>query len=171
MRRILPLVLLAFSLTGTCASKKWDRLEADEKEHYTALKVFMDDKQRKAWLKLKTREERDAWLKAERLWDRWYQFDDRMQELILGGKVHTGWPEAALLMAWGPAHGTKRLAGRNAQRSEMLTYNFEVQPGGQVLVWTPDSRTAHTAVRRYRVEVILDDGIIAEMNEEDGWGK
>jgi hypothetical protein len=169
MKRLLPIALLAVSLMGTCANKKYDRLEAEEKEHYTALKVWMDDKERKAYLKLKTREERDAYLKSKGYWDRFYQYDDRMRDLILGGKVHPGWKEDALVMAWGPSHNTKRLAGRSAQRSQILTYLFEVQPDGAILIWTPKSTTDHLAVRRYRVEVILDDGVVAELREREGW--
>lgn len=169
MKRLLATSLLVASLFGTCANKKFDRLEQAEKDHYTALKVWMDKKERKAFLKLKTRDERDAWLRDNNLWERFYQYDDRVRELIVEGNVKIGFEQAALLMAWGPAHVRKKLVGRPAARAEMFTYFIEVTKDGQHLFWTPASKESNFAVKKYRKEVILHDGIVAEINEQDGW--
>ena len=86
MRRSVAVVLLPLLLLSTMASKL-DRLEADERARFESLSVYMSDDQEKAYLKLKTRELRDAWLKSEKLWDRWYKFEDDMREAILASKA------------------------------------------------------------------------------------
>ncbi len=169
MKKTLLSTLLLVSLMGTCGDRKWDRLEQEEKDHYTALKVWMDAKERKTYLKLKTRDERDGWLQAMDYWDRFYQYDARDREKILKGEVMKGWTLDMLTMSWGPAHLRKRMSGRQASRSEMLVYHFEIAADGRVLVWTPNSKETHTATGFYRMEIILDDGAIAEMNKRDGW--
>lgn len=167
MRRLAPW-LLALTLLGT-AGAKIDRLEAYERDHYTALKVFMTDKERKEFLKKKTPEDRDQWLKEKRLWDRFYQYDEARREAIVKGDVQIGFTYDQLLMAWGKPFDRKRLTGRDAARSELYVYRFEVAPSGAVMVWVPGSRTTHKAIEKYQVDVYVDDQKVTRLDKKDGW--
>lgn len=169
MRRLRPL-LLTLLLVTSVANKKLDRLSDTERDHYHALKVWMTEKEIKDWLKLKTEDERNQWLKDKGYWVRFYQYDERLRQAILDGLVAVGWTQDMVLMSWGPPHERRRNTGRQAQRSETLVYRFEVTPEGEVLVWEPDSKTAYLAVDKYRYEVVVDDGVVAELNRKDGWG-
>lgn len=168
MRRSVAVVLLPLLLLTTMASKL-DRLEVDERARFESLSVYMSDDQEKAYLKLKTRELRDAWLKEQKLWDRWYKFEEDMRDAILAGDVRVGWPQEAVYLAWGLPVEQLRLLRNGADRSEKLVYLIEVTSDGQVLVWREGSKVTQDVVERYRYELILDDGFVAEKNRKPGW--
>lgn len=168
MNRFRLLTLLGLLLLGS-ANAKLKRLSPAEAEHYRALKVWMDDDDRKAFLKLKTEEERNAWLRDARLWDRFYQFSELERQQILAGDLRLGWPLDKVLMAFGPPHVRKRITGRDAARSEQYIYKFEVTPDEQVLVWQPKSKATHTAIRFFRLELMIDDGMLTVIDKRDGW--
>ena len=48
----------------------------------------------------------------------------------------------------------------------MLTYRFEVQEDGTVLLWEPGSKTEYKAVRLFIREVVIDDDNVVEIREE-----
>ena len=158
---------LVLGMPAQAASTK--RLSAEEKDRFVAVRVFMGEKEQKKWLKLKTQEERDGWLKQQGYWDRFYQFDEDTREKIVAGEVDVGWEQDALLMAWGMPHQRKRLTGRPATRSEMFVYRFEVDLEGYVTVWKPKSKTAHRAMKLYQVDVVLDDARVSELRRKDRW--
>jgi hypothetical protein len=165
MARPHALFLLA-SLTFLTAAK-FDKLESNEQAHVRALSVFMDKDQTKAFYKLKTPEERNAYLQELKLWDRFYQFDDQKRQQIVASEVQVGFELDALFMAWGAPFAKNRLTGRNASRSERLVYRFEVDADGFA---TPLSRrAAYKAVDRYQVEVIVDDNIVTKLTEKATW--
>lgn len=168
MKRLLPVFLGLLLVVGS-ANRKLDRLSDAERDHYDALRVWMDKKERKQFLKLKTQEERDAWLKAQGLWERFYQYDEDERDEIVGGAVEVGWTLDKVLMAWGPAHNRQRLAGRQAQRAEKLIYRFEVTPDKKVLVWEPKSRATQSAIKFFRRELILEDSVLVEIEQLEGW--
>jgi hypothetical protein len=165
--------LRTYLLTGlvffSCANKKLDRLSDAERECYDAVRVWMDAKEIKAYLKLKTEEERNQWLKDHKLYDRWYGYDERIRQAIRDGRVTVGMAEDMVLMAWGAPTERRRNTGRPAQRSETLVYRFEVSDDGEVLVWAPDSRETQNAVEFYRMHVVIDDGVVAEIEKRKGW--
>lgn len=167
MRRLAPWIL-ALTLFATLGSKL-DRLEDYERDHYFALRVYMDKKERKQYLRNKTPEARDQWLKDHGYWERFYKYDERRREAILNGEAAPGWSEDMIFMAWGRPFDRKRLTGRNASRSVLLVYRFEVAPDGAVLVWVPKSKTTHNAVEKYQLEVYVDDGKVREIKKKDGW--
>ena len=159
-------VLLVTSLVLLTAGK-FEKLEPAEQDHFRALQVYMDKGQVKAFYKGKTPEERNAYLKAEGLWERFYQYDDAMRKDIVNGDVRLGFERAALYMAWGAPYIKNRLTGRRASRSERLVYRFEVDKDGYA---TPLGRkTDYKAVDRYQVELIVDDDIVTEMQEKSDW--
>lgn len=160
---------LGLLLGNTANAGSLKRLSEVEKDHYQAVKVFMGDKEKRKWLKLKTREERDAWLKHRKLWDRFYQFDEDIRKKIVDGEVEIGWKQDAVLMAWGMPHQRKRMTGRPAVRSEMFVYRFEVDFEGYVTVWKPKSKTAHRAMKLYQVDAVLDDERVTELRRKDKW--
>jgi hypothetical protein len=166
MRRSHLLILGA--LAWLTAGNKLDRLTDAEYSHYRALRVYMDDKERKDFLKLKTTEERDQWLKDAELWDKFYQHPDHIRQLIVEGDVQTGWTRDMVYMAWGAPFQKQRLTGRPAGRSELLVYRFEIDKDG---VATPlvGKKTDYKAVGHKQIELILDDDIVTEMEDKGDW--
>lgn len=161
--------IVATSLANAAFAGKIDRLEPEEQAHFRALKVWMDDKEEKQFLKLKTREERDAWLKDKGYWERFYQYDKTERQHILDGDLKIGWTEDMVLMAWGPAYTRRREILADAARAETLVFRFEVSPEGKVLVFVPGSTTYHEAKKLFRMHVLLADGKVRSMTKEDGW--
>ena len=143
------------------------RLDNQEFDHYYALRVYMTEEQRKYYLKLKTRDERDAYLKKLGLWDTFYSFEPEEREDIVAGNVQIGWTKKKVEMAWGAPDSRKKAIGRAASRSEIYTYRFEQQEDGSVLVWEPNSKTVYKAIRLFVKEVIIDDDIVMEIKEKD----
>ncbi len=159
----------SLALSGCSIDRKVKKLDNEEFKHYYALKVWMDPGEKKAYFKNKTREERDAWLKEQGLWDKFYQYEPHIREQIYGGEVQIGWTRDMLLMAWGKPVDRGRPAGRNAQRSVMFLYRFEETQDGGVLVWEPGSKTEYQAARLFRREVYIDDGVVAEIRDKNGF--
>lgn len=156
-------------LSTSALAKPIDRLSSAERDHFQALSVWMDDKEERAYLKLKTEEERNAWLKEKGYWNRYYQYDAQTRDQILGGKVAVGWTQDMVFMAWGAPHDKRRLLGRNARRSEALIYRFEVTPDGAHLIWAPKSKATHNAVQLYHYVLTVDDAKVVKMERNEGW--
>lgn len=167
MRRLTTAVLLASLLLSTAAKR--EPLSPDEQVHFAALKVFLSDKERKTFLKLKTEGERDAWLKAQRLWDRFYALDARQRQDVSEGKVQKGWTDDMVFMAWGAPHERRRLGVAQASLSELFVYFVEVTSDGKVLLWTPGSQQTHGAVDKYRWELKVFDHKVVAMDRRPGW--
>jgi hypothetical protein len=133
----------------------------------------MTGKELKTWGKLKTTAERDAWLKNNgapiKYWERFYQYNDDIRAAILAGEVRTGWTQDRVFMAWGQPYMKKRLTGRNAGRSELLTYRFEVTAAGDVLLWEKGSKETYDAVEKYTMELFVDDAVVTEIAKRTGW--
>ena len=164
MRRPLMLAaLLAFLVAG-----KLDKMSGEERAHWRALRVFVEKKDQKKWLKLKTQEQRDAWLQERDLWDRFYEHEPFVREQIVAGDVKLGWDREMLYMAWGAPSQRLKLTGRAAARSERLIYRFEVDGEGFASVLT-DGKPDYKAVDRYQVNVILDDNVITDMMRLEDW--
>jgi len=164
------LLLLVFSvaLSSGCGYKhNVKNLSDAEFDHYYALRVFMDDDQIKTYLKKKTEDERDAYLKELGLWDRFYSETPKTREDIVRGNVQIGWTQDMVLMSWGHPYEFRKLAGRAAERSEQWVYRFEKGEDGAVRVWTPDSKTYYKATRLFVREVTLDDGKVTVIDEKD----
>lgn len=162
------LILLVALSTG-CTGRQMKRLSDAEFDHFYALRPYMDDDARKEYLKLKTEEERNQYLKDQGLWDRFYQYDADQRDEIVAGAVQVGWTKDMVLMSWGAPYDKRKLAGRKATRSEALVYRFEQHEDGALIVWEPNSKTEYKAVRLFRREVILDDDVVAEIVEKDNW--
>lgn len=162
--------LFILLLLGGCSwESRVNRLSETEFQHYYALRPFMTEEKRKAYLTLKTEEERNAYLKQVGLWDMFYKYDDHIRQLIVEGGVQNGWTKDMVLMAWGAPYDKRALAGRPAPKSELLVYRFEGHEDGTVLVWVEGSKTEYKAVRRFLREVYLDNDMVTEIIEKDGW--
>ena len=162
-------LLLFLALAGCSWESRVKRLSETEFSHYYALKPFMSEEQRKAFLTKKTEDERNAYLKQQGLWDRFYKYDDHIRKLIVDGAVQTGWTKDMVLMSWGPPFDKKKPLGRPTPRAEMLIYRFERHEDGSVLVWVPNSKTEYKATERFTREVILDADVVSEIVERPGW--
>ena len=151
------------------------RLDDQEFDHWYALRVYMSDEQKKAYLKKKTREERDAYLQSEKLWDKFYQYEDRIRDKIVAGEVQAGWTLDMLEMAWGRPYDQQMAIGRQAVRSVKYVYKFELhektnkegQVQQNILLWEPNSKTVYKAKQCFKQEVIVDDNVIAEMEKKN----
>jgi hypothetical protein len=174
-------VILGVLLLAGCGWEGRVKLLSDaEFDHYYALKPFMEDSERKAYLKLKTEEERNGWLKAngcrellgkqECYWDRFYKYPENIRQGIVEGAVRNGWTREMVYMAWGSPWDRLSLVGRPAAKSEMFVYRFEKHEDGTVLVYVPDSKTAYKAVSRFTREVYMDNDQVTEIVEKPGWG-
>lgn len=167
--RTLAIALLAGSLLTGCLSAKIKRLSDVERDHYYALRVFMGEDTNKAYLKLKTEEERNALLQKLGLWEKFYRYDEHIRDKIIAGEVQEGWTEEQMFMAWGEPYDRRRLTGRPAARSELFVYRFEVAPDGVIRVWSPSSKTAYKAVDFYQIEAYVDDERVTEMERKEDW--
>jgi hypothetical protein len=163
MRALVLAIGLSLALTGCSYKKRVKHLSDEEFTHWYALRVFMNEGERKTYLKLKTEEERNEWLQVNGYWDHFYQYEPHIRQLIIDGSVQRGWTKEMVYMAWGHPIDKRRLPGRQATRSEMLMYKFERHADGGVMLWEPASKTAYGAVGFFRREVILDDDVVAEV--------
>ena len=169
--RLLSVVAMGFLVvsiaTGCSIDRKLKNLDDQEFQHYYALKVYMDEPQVKTYLKLKTRAERDGYLKKRGLWDKYYEYEVHVREAIYNGRVEVGWTKDMVLMAWGRPIDRGRVAGRQATRSERYIYRFEENQEGAILVWEPGSKTQYKAARLFSREVVFDNDVVAEINTKD----
>ena len=155
------------NMTGCGYERFQKRLTSQEFDHWYALRVYMTEEQRKTYLKYKTSDERDAYLKQLGLWDRFYKYEADQRESIVSGDVKIGWTKDMLEMSWGAPYDRKKAIGRNAVRSEIFVYRFEQQADGSILVWEQNSKTAYKAVRLFIREVFVDDDVVMEIKEKD----
>ena len=173
MRRLLPLLVIAL-LAGGCWKKRIKHLSAAEFDHYYALRPFMDETLQKGFLKGKTEEQRNEYLKTHSfqekpLWDLFYGYEEAQRAAIVAGEVALGWDKNMVLMAWGAPFDKKKLVGRPAVRSEMLIYRFEVAEDGTVMVFDPEEGSSYHAIRHFTREVTLDDNKVTALDEREGW--
>lgn len=167
MRAQIPLFLVGLLVLGSASKVK--RLSDVEQDHYQALRVWMNEDQNKAFLKLKLEEERNQYLKDQGLWERFYKYPDFVREKILLGELEVGWTEDMVYMAYGAPFKKKRLTGRPAARSELLVYRMEVSEDGAHMPWVPGSKTTYKAVDKYQIEVYVDDEKVTEIDQKDDW--
>ena len=160
-------MMLLTWLLGCSYERFQKRLDTQEFSHWYALRVYMSEEQKKAYLKLKTRDERDNYLKKSGLWDRFYKYDESVREEIIAGDVREGWSRDMLEMSWGAPYERQKAIGRQAVRSEKYIYRFEQQADGVVLLWEPNSKTVYKAVRLFVREVIIDDDVVVKISERD----
>lgn len=163
------LALMILTLGAGCWEGRVKHLSNAEFDHYYALRPFMSEEQREAFLKLKTEEERNQYLKDQGLWDRFYKYTDEERQTILEGKVAPGWTKEMVYMAWGAPHDRQKLVGRSTHLAERLIYRFEEQPDGSILVWEPNSKTEHSAVRLFIQAVELENDKVVAVTQKDGW--
>ena len=165
-RALIATALVAIALmTG---GSKLSRLSDAEYAHYRALRVFMEEDARKDWLKLKTPEARDQALKDAGLWDKFYAHNDEVRQQIVEGDVRVGWTRDMVYMAWDVPFERKRLTGREAQRSELFVYRFQLDKEG---VATPvvNKGVDYKGVGERQIELLVDDDVVVEMKEKDRW--
>lgn len=164
LRRIVAVCAIATCLVAG----KFEKLSDAERDYYRALRVFMSDKDSKRWLRLKTPEDRRDWLVERGLWDRFDRHDENVRRQIVEGDVRVGWSEEMVYMAWGAPFQRQRATGRQAERSTILVYRFEVDDEGYASP-VVGKKADYKAVYRYQVDVFIDDGVVTEMPEKKGW--
>jgi hypothetical protein len=178
-KRLALLTLVLFSVTGCSISALKKRLDSEELNHYRALRVYLDGPdsrgkrakiERKEYLNLKTRPERDQWLKDKELWDKFYKYPPHIRQKIIEGAVQVGWERHMVYQSWGHPYSRKKLPGRKASRSELLIYRFEQLKDGTIQLWVPGSKTEYKAARLFTQELFVDDDKVTEMQQKNkGW--
>jgi hypothetical protein len=73
----------ALSIIGCGYERFQKRLDNQEFDHYYALRVYMTEDVRKTYLKIKIREDRDAYLKDRGLWERFYKYEADNSSIVL----------------------------------------------------------------------------------------
>ena len=170
MTRTLLIALAGATLLSACGiDRKAKKLSDAEFDHYYALRPYMNDDAKKAYFKNKTEAERNTWLQEAGLWDRFYQYPEDVRALIVAGEVTSGWTKDMVMMAWGAPYDKQKVAGRPATRSERLVYRFELHGDGTIYLWSEDSNTTFKAASFFRREVVLDEDVVAEIVQKDGW--
>jgi len=169
MRTALVFTLAALTLAGCGYERHMKRLSDAEFDHYYALRPYMNEDSRKTYLKLKTEEERNAFLQEKGLWDLFYKYDAETRDSIVAGDVQVGWTKDKVLMAWGRPYDKQKLTGRQAQRSERLVYRFEKHEDGTILVWEANSKTEYKAIQLFQRDVLMDDDVVVEITQRDRW--
>jgi hypothetical protein len=156
-------------LLGTAG--KMDKLADYERDHYGALVVWFEDekKETKEWLKLKTPQERDQWLKDKGYWNHFYKYGEVEREEILAREPKIGWTQDMVYMAWGAPYRKTKSTKRTAQDTTILTYRLIVDKDGKHRIYKPKSKETYKAIKRYQAELTMDERVLTEMNEKDGW--
>lgn len=162
-------LLVLVGLSGCSVDRRVKKLGPEEFQTYYALRPYMTEDVKKTYLKLKTEEQRNQYLKDQNLWDIFYKYSASERDLIIAGDVQVGWMKDMVLMAWGKPYDKRKLVGRQATRSELLVYRFEVQPDGAILVYEPGSKTEYSSVRHFERRLTLDDDRVTAIEERDGW--
>lgn len=169
IRWTVALALVAGSLfPGLAEASKLSKLSEQEQIEYRVFRAFMSEDDQKAWLKMKTPEERTAWLKDHHLYEKFYGESPDVRDLIVAGKVAVAWTRDQVYLAWGNPFQKQRLTGREAQRSELLVYRFEVDKEGYATPVT-GKKEDYKAVDRYQIELVVDDDVVAELVKKAGW--
>ena len=172
------LIFALATLVGCSMSHYKKRLTDAEKAHYRALEVYLDQPdadnrrpktERMSFLKLKTENERNAWLKNKmlpssggegNLWDKFYQYEPHIRERIDRGEVQEGWTLDMVYMSWGRPMKREKPPACDASRCWRYIYRFEQLEDGQIQVWVPGSKDEYRAVRIYDREVEVGDNMV-----------
>jgi hypothetical protein len=169
MRNILVFVLMILLLGACSVNRRIAKLPEHDYQHYQVFRSFLGQEGVKHFVKFKTSEQRDAFLKEKGLWDMFYKYSDEERQAIVDGEVTKGWTKDRVLMAWGAPYDKRALAGRKAMRSELLVYRFESAADGTIRIYEPGSKTVYKAVRRFSRRLILDDDKVVELEEVNAW--
>ena len=164
-------LLMLLGLGNDAQAGSLKKLQAYERDHYEALRVFFKDekKETRIYLGLKTPAERDQWLKDAGYWDKFYKYDEQERAEILGREPKLGWTQDMLYMAWGPPFEKLKSTKRTAADTRILVYRMEVTKDGEHMVWAPKSKETYKSVKQYTAHITLDDYVISDIQEEDGW--
>ncbi len=172
------LVFALATLMGCSISHYKKRLSAEEATHYRALEIYMDQPdasgerpttERLAYLKLKTEDERNQWLKDKKLpssggemslWDRFYKYEPHIRDAIDRGDVQEGWTLDMVYMSWGRPMKREKPPACGASRCWRYIYRFEQLEDGTVQVWVEGSKDEYRAVRIYDREVEVGDNMV-----------
>ena len=172
-----PILFSILMLTG-CHGFYIKRLENAEFDHYSALKVFMDKNQINLYLKKKTRDQRDAYLKELGLWDRFYQYEPNIRDKIVQRDVQVGWNTDMLQMSWGRPIDKRKEFRDSAEQSYNWIYKFERHAKGSevcgkestqpcTIVWLPGSPTEYKAISMFKRHVVIEEQGRRDLTTDD----
>ena len=109
------------------------------------------------------------------------EIEQRLVEIGEGGSGGLGeipvWAEALDTLGIDRFDCTLTQAGNLPWNSAPTTGNDyyvveltdSITASGEVLVWQPKSKETHSAQRLFRLELTLDDGIVAQIDKLNGW--
>ena len=169
------LMLIAFLATsslafaGTFNLKKIKRWPDADKSWAIAMDAWMTAEELDIFVKLKTTEERQSFLKDAGYWRIWKEVRDDYRDAVIAQNVVKGMNKNEVFMAWDKPKKIRKDFRRDAY-VDVLNYEFERDRKGREFVLRPDSQTAYKNENFIRF-VYMHNGevfaIVDEGYEED----
>jgi hypothetical protein len=163
-------ILIAFTassslaLAGTFKLKKIKRWPAEDKTWALALDAWMTTEELDIFIKLKTTEERQSFLKEAGYWRLWEEVRDDYREAVIAQNVIKGMNKDEVFMAWDKPKKIRKDFRRDAY-VDVLNYEFERDRKGQEFVLRPDSQTAYKNENFIRFVYMFNGEVFAIVDE------
>jgi hypothetical protein len=163
-------ILIAFTASsslafaGTFKLKKIKRWPAEDKSWALALDAWMTTEELDIFIKLKTTEERQSFLKEAGYWRLWEEVRDDYREAVLSQTVIKGMNKDEVFMAWDKPKKIRKDFRRDAY-VDVLNYEFERDRKGKEFVLRPDSQTAYKNENFIRFVYMFNGEVFAIVDE------
>ena len=119
--------------------KKWPELDRAWARSFDA---WMSDEELDVFIKIKTTEERQDFLKKAGYWKKWDKIDDEMLPNVLKGEVVRGMTKDEVFMCWDKPEKIRKDFRRDAY-VDVMNYKFEIDRKGREFLSPKDSKTAY----------------------------
>ena len=119
--------------------KKWPELDRAWARSFDA---WMSDEELSVFIKIKTTEERQDFLKKAGYWKKWDKIDDEMLPNVLKGEVVRGMTKDEVFMCWDKPEKIRKDFRRDAY-VDVMNYKFEIDRKGREFLSPKDSKTAY----------------------------
>ncbi len=119
--------------------KKWPELDRAWARSFDA---WMSDEELDVFIKIKTTEERQDFLKKAGYWKKWDKIDDEMLPNVLKGEVIRGMTKDEVFMCWDKPEKIRKDFRRDAY-VDVMNYKFEIDRKGREFLSPKDSKTAY----------------------------
>ncbi len=119
--------------------KKWPELDRAWARSFDA---WMSDEELSVFIKIKTTEERQDFLKKAGYWKKWDKIEDEMLPNVLKGEVVRGMNKDEVFMCWDKPEKIRKDFRRDAY-VDVMNYRFEIDRKGREFLSPKDSKTAY----------------------------
>jgi hypothetical protein len=165
---ILAIFLITSSLAfaGTLNLKKIKRWPDQDKVWAIAMDAWMTSEEIDIFIKIKTTEERQSFLKKVGYWRLWEEVRDEYRESVTEQQVIKGMNKNEVFMAWDKPKKIRKDFRRDAY-VDVLNYTFERDKKGREFVMRPDSQTAYKNENFIRFVYMFNGEVFAIVDEGD----